>query len=64
MHSAADLVITCELAWLLIGATLWALVYRPTAGPRSSVFVASIGAIVAWPVALYALVRAQRRGWR
>jgi hypothetical protein len=63
--SISDRIITGELCWLLAGSVIWILTYRPLTGRTwQSTFVASAGTIVAWPVAVWALAKAARRGWR
>lgn len=67
MCAAADLIVTCELAWLLAGTVVWMLLYRPKSGqPAVGVFVAGVGTVFAWPIVLGAIVLqfVQRRAWR
>lgn len=57
MPCAVDTVITIELCWLAIGAVVWALIVRASGEKwrlsRASIVVASVGTIVAWPVAIW-----------
>lgn len=52
--------------YVLIGALIWALVYRPPADGRfrRAAFTASVGIILLWPAAIIGIGTSLYRAWR